>query len=274
MVNLEGKVCVLAALRARTRRIQVVLVKHDLAADKAAEVLAAAEAAGVPVRRADSAELAAMAHGRSHGGVVAVCMPKPRWTGDHLIDHVAGLDHAPLLVMLEGVDDARNLGFTLRSAAAVGVDAVLIKKHLWDFDETELARAASGAMEFMPLVQFEDINLLTRLKKHGVRILGCLAGARRTIFDTNLARPTLLAIGGEKRGLSGACRQICDRFVTIPTLADATSLSLSHAGAIVMGEALRQRRKHSRPRPAASDNVSDDAHAPNLDAHADRPAGA
>ncbi|MBC7783851.1 MAG: hypothetical protein H7144_08420, partial [Burkholderiales bacterium] len=75
MIHMEGRVSVLAALLARKRRIQVVLVKHDLPAVKAQDILDAAAAAGVPVRRADSAELAAMAHGASHGGVIAVCSP-------------------------------------------------------------------------------------------------------------------------------------------------------------------------------------------------------
>lgn len=243
MIHLEGKQCVLAALEARRRRIQVVLVKHNLAADKCAEVLAAAEAANVPIKRVDGTELNTMAHGISHGGVMAIAMPKPRETPDQLLERVGMLAKPPLLLMLEGVDDARNLGFTIRTAEAAGVDALLIKKHLWDFDETEIARASSGAMERLPLVQFEQIDLVYELKKHKIRIVGCLAGARRSLFETNLKRPTLLAIGGEKRGLSGAARKACDRFVTIPTIGGASSLSLSHAGAIVMGEALRQRTK-------------------------------
>jgi len=242
MLHLEGKVNVLAAIEARRRRIQVVLVKHDLAADKSDEVLRAAEAANVPVKRVAGAELNAMAHGISHGGVMAIVMPMERWTGEHLLNHLRESSKPPLLLMLEGVDDARNLGFTIRTAEACGCDALMIKKHLWDFDETEVARASSGAIERLPMVQFDQIELLNDLKKLGIRVVGCLAGARRTIFNTNLKRPTLLMIGGEKRGLSGAARQIADRFVTIPSVGGASSLSLSHAGAIVMGEALRQRQ--------------------------------
>ncbi|HEY0009204.1 MAG TPA: RNA methyltransferase [Tepidisphaeraceae bacterium] len=247
MIHLEGLACVLPALQARQRGIQVVLLKHDIPASKTEELLAAAAAADVPVRRVDVAELAAMAHGSSHGGVIAVCMPKPRLGPEQLMEHLDTLSGPPLLLMLEGVDDARNLGFTLRSADAIGVSAVLIKKHLWDFDETEVARSSSGAIERVPLVQFDDIDLLQRLQKRSIRVYGCLAEARRTIYDVDLSRGVVLAIGGEKRGLSGAVRQICDQFVTIPTVEGASSLSLSHAGAMVMGEALRQRRAKAQP---------------------------
>ena len=242
MPHLEGKTSVLAALQAKRRRIQLVLVKHDTPAPKVQDVLDAAEANGVPVKRVDGAELDAMAHGGSHGGVLALVLPKPRWTGDDLLDAVRRLTAPPLLLMLEGVDDARNLGFTIRTAEALGCDAILIKKHLWDFDETEVARAASGGYERLPLVQFEGVDLVRELQKMNVRAYGCLAGVKRSVFAAELRGPTLLAIGGEKRGLSGAMRDICDGFVTIPTVGGASSLSLSHAGAIVLAEAFRQRR--------------------------------
>ncbi len=141
------------------------------------------------------------------------------------------------------MDDARNLGFTLRSAEAMGIHAVLIKKHLWDFDEIEVARPASGAYERMPLVQIDEIEPLRKLQGLGLQLVGCLANVKQTIYDADLTKPTILAIGGEKRGLSGAVREICDRFVTIPTVSTVTSLSLSHAGALVVAEAMRQRRR-------------------------------
>jgi 23S rRNA (guanosine2251-2'-O)-methyltransferase len=79
-----------------------------------------------------------------------------------------------------------------------------------------------------------------------MRLLGCLAGVKRILFSTDLTGATIIAIGGEKRGLSGAVRSICDGFVTIPTRGEASSLSLSHAAAIVLGEAMRQRLGETR----------------------------
>ena len=84
------------------------------------------------------------------------------------------------------MDDARNLGFVLRTAEALGVHAVLIKKHLWDFDAVEIARPSSGAYERLPLVQFEDVSLLHRLQRRGLRVYGCIAGVKRTMYDVKL----------------------------------------------------------------------------------------
>jgi 23S rRNA (guanosine2251-2'-O)-methyltransferase len=147
----------------------------------------------------------------------------------------------PLLLLIEGIEDARNLGFTLRSAEALGATAVLIKKHLWDFDPVELARPASGAFERLPLVQLEDTGLLDDLRRRGLCLLGCVAGAKRSIYQADLTKGVILAIGGEKRGLSGAVRSLCDGLVAIPSIAAAASLPLSHAAAVVLAEARRQR---------------------------------
>jgi 23S rRNA (guanosine2251-2'-O)-methyltransferase len=256
MEHLEGRQSVLAALKAGRRKFQAVLINHGAHLEKLQEILDVAAQRGVPVRQADSKELDALAHGATHGGVLAVCTPKPRTTPDELLDMVDGLAEPPLLLLLEGVEDARNLGFTLRSAEALGVHAVMIKKHLWDLDPVEIARPSSGAYERLPLVQFEDIDLLRQLQRRGLRLYGCVAGAKRTIYDTNLAGPAILAVGGEKRGLSGAVRSVCDRFVSIPSVGEATSLSLSHASAIIMAEAMRQRRTIPAP-PAVGDEAAE-----------------
>ncbi len=248
METLEGRRSILAALHARQRRFDVVLVRHDAHPEKVADVVELAGRMNVPVRLVDGKELNALAHGATHGGVLAIVSEKPRTSGEQLIHLLDELREPPLLLLLEGVDDARNLGFVLRTADALGAHAVLIKKHLWDFDATEVARPASGAYERLPLVQLDDVSLLVQLQRRGLRLLGCIAGAKRTMHEVNVAEPCILAIGGEKRGLSGAVRDICDGFVTIPTR-DGASLSMSHAAAILLAEAHRQRISHMGDSP-------------------------
>jgi len=230
----------LAGLAARQRRFEVILLNQGAHEEEIRDVLDAARAAGVPVKRVARRELDAMAHGATHGGVLALCSAKPLTTAAELLK-ILERDHCPLLLLIEGVEDARNLGFTLRSAEALGARAVLIKKHLWNFDPTEVARPASGAFERLPLVQVEDTELLENLRSRGLHLWGCVGGAKRTIYDLNLTEGVILAIGGEKRGLSGAVRRICDGIVAIPTMPGKSSLPMSHAAAVVLAEANRQR---------------------------------
>jgi 23S rRNA (guanosine2251-2'-O)-methyltransferase len=242
MVHLEGRQSILAALKARQRKFQVILIRQGTHEEKLHDLLTLATELNVPIRYVDPKELDALAHGTSHGGAIALCTDKPRASAADLLELVDQLKSPPLLLLLEGVDDARNLGFTLRSADAMGVHAVLIKKHLWDFDPVEVARPASGAYERLTLAQIDTTDPLKQLQRRGLRLIGCIAGAKRTTYETDLTQPTILAIGGEKRGLSGAVREICDAFMTIPTVGpEASSLSLSHASGIVIAEAMRQR---------------------------------
>jgi 23S rRNA (guanosine2251-2'-O)-methyltransferase len=241
MEHLEGRLSVLAALNARQRKFDVILINHGAHEEKLQGLLAAAAALGVPVKRVTGAEMDALAHGSTHGGVLAICSEKPRMEGPALLDLVARAKEPAMLLLIEGIEDARNLGFTLRSAEALGAMGVLIKKHLWDFDPVEVARPSSGAYESLPLVQIENTDLLKQLQARGFELLGCVAGARRTIYDVELSGAVVLAIGGEKRGLSGAVRDICNGFISIPSVAGAASLSLSNAAAVVMAEGRRQR---------------------------------
>ncbi len=215
--------------------------------EKVQDVVDLAAQLNVPIRRVDRRELDALAHGTTHGGVLAIVSPKPRMSPDELLALVDGLSEPALLLLIEGIEDARNLGFTMRTAEAMGVHALLIKKHLWDFDPVEIARPASGAYERLPLVQIEDVQPLRQLRQRGIQLLGCLAGVKQTLYEADLTRPAILAIGGEKRGLSGAVRAECDAFITIPSKPSAASLSLSHAAAVILAEARRQRLMKEPP---------------------------
>lgn len=244
MEHLEGWLQVSAALRARRRRFQVILVADGSRSEGIAQTVAAAEAIGVPVRHAPSAELDAMAHGRTHGGVIAVCSARPPSPWEEM-EALLARERSVLLLLVEGVEDARNLGFTLRSADAMGVDAVLLKKHVWDFDPVEVSRAASGAWDSLLLFRVERAaEEIDALRKAGVAMWGCVPNSRRVAWDVDLTGKCCLALGGEKRGLSAVVRERCDGFLTIPMREGATSLSLSHAAAVLLGEAARQ--KHAK----------------------------
>ncbi len=226
MELLEGRICVLAALRAGRRRFEELLVRQGIREDSIRDLLDAAEKLSVPVRRVREEALDARAHGKTHGGVLAVAEPLPPATLPSQLDFV---------LFLDGVDDARNLGFTLRSADAFGVQAVILRRRAWDFDGGDVSRASSGAYERLPVVIADEAP-------KGLALVGCMAGASKTIYDEDFRRPIALALGGEKRGLSAAVRDRCASRVSIPTREDAPSLSLSHAAAVVMAEVARQRR--------------------------------
>ena len=243
MIHLEGRQAIEAALAAGRRRIEAVLVAEGADEEKLAGLLAAAKRRSVAVRRVGAAEIDGLAHGSSHGGVAALCDPLPTTSEQELLALLDGRSAPPLLLLLEGIQDGRNLGTTLRSAEALGATAVLLKKHVVDFDETEVSRASSGAFERLPFVRIDrETDLLRELDRRGLALVGCIGRAERSIWDVDLRGPLVLCIGGEKRGLSAAVRRACTTFARIPMAAAATSLSMSHAAAVLLAEAARQRR--------------------------------
>src|SRR3954447_10466687 len=108
MPHLEGRQSILAALRARQRKFQVILIRHGTHADGVDEVIATAAELGVPIRYVDSRELESFAHGTSHGGMLAMCSAKPRASLGDIMQIIQARNDPALLLLLEGVDDARN----------------------------------------------------------------------------------------------------------------------------------------------------------------------
>jgi len=242
IVQLEGQQSIIAALQTRQRKFKVIFVKNSARPETLAELFVEAERRAIPIKYISAQEMENLAQGKTHGGVIALCSTKHPNTFEDLEKNFRQSTTAPLLLLLEGVEDAQHLGYILRSAEALGANAVLLKKHLWNFDETAVTRASSGAFERLPLVRFSDASEVAQLERFGIKLWGCIANAKRTIYEIDLTEPVVLAVGGEKRGLSGKLREHCDGFVKIPMTAEgASSLSLTHAACLLLGEAARQR---------------------------------
>lgn len=244
MEPIEGKICVEAALKARQRKISLLIIREGMHRQPIESILIEAERQQIPIKYVARPEIDALAHGKTHGGVIALATPKPSITVEMLLEQLNPNNRIrhPALLLLEGIDDSQNFGFTLRSAEAMGMDAVLLKKHLWDFDGSAVSRASSGAYERMPMVLLDQTEkVLSKFKHRGFILFGCIANAKRSLYEVDLTQPIVLAIGGEKRGLSAAVRKQCDTFIKIPMASEVGSLSLSHASSIVMAEMMRQR---------------------------------
>ena len=242
-MHLEGKQSVLAALKARKRKIDLVLLKAGSQQERIQEILEECERQAISVKYVSASELDQLAFGKTHGGVIALCSRRHPDKFEDLpsILHVSSA--LPLLLVLEGIEDANHLGYLLRSAEALGAQAVLLKKHVWDFDEIRVSRASSGAFERLPLIKLSDASQVRKFHKFDIRLWGCIANSKRTVYDVDLTVPVALAVGGEKRGLSGKLRDECDGFLRIPMLqGSASSLSLTHAACLLLGEAFRQRQ--------------------------------
>jgi 23S rRNA (guanosine2251-2'-O)-methyltransferase len=236
---------VLEALRAG--RVKTVRVA-DRGSARLADLERAAAARGVDVRRVSTAELDRAARGGVHQGAVAE-LRSVATVG--LRDLVAGASHAPLLVVLDGIEDPHNVGAILRTVDAAGGHGVVRQsRHAAPLDGA-VAKASAGAVLHVPIADVVNIaRALEELKEAGVWTVG-LAGEARTRYDeVDLTLPTALVLGAEGKGLRRLVRDRCDWLVSIPMAGRVGSLNVSVAAGIALFEAVRQRRGVT-PRPTA-----------------------
>ncbi len=229
---------VLEALRAGAVRELHVARRGD---PRMAEIERLARARGVRIRRVTPDVLDELAGGLTHQGVVAtVADTRPRAT---LADLVDGID-APLIVILDGVEDPQNLGAILRTADAAGVSGVVRQERRSAALGAAAARASAGALAHVRIVDVVNIaRAMEELKARGVWMVG-LDDEGAVDYDTlDLRPPTGFVLGSEGKGLRRLVREHCDFIARIPMQGHVSSLNVSVAAGIVLFEALRQRRR-------------------------------
>lgn len=235
---------VLEALRAgRVRRLTV----GPRADRRTAEAVALARAAGVAVHQADAKALDRLSRGGVHQGIVAELAPAPDYSIEELVAGAAPA--APLLVVLDGVEDPHNLGAITRSADAAGAHGIIRQARHAASLEGIAAKASAGAISVVRFATVVNIaRALEELKDAGVWTVGLAGEADDLYDDVDFTLPTAIVLGGEGDGLRRLTRDRCDRLVKIPMAGSVDSLNVSVAAGVVLFEAVRQRRSRSRDR--------------------------
>jgi 23S rRNA (guanosine2251-2'-O)-methyltransferase len=158
-------------------------------------------------------------------------------------------DGPPLIVVLDEVEDPQNVGAILRTVDACGGSGVVRQTRRAAPLEGAAAKASAGAVNHVPVADVVNIaRSLEDLKKAGVWTVGLDAGAKMAYYERDLTLPTAIVVGAEGHGLRRLVRERCDQVVGIPMLGHVGSLNVSVATAVVLYEAIRQRRVRSRGR--------------------------
>lgn len=204
------------------------------------EVLAIAAAQGVPVLRVDAEQLRRESEGGVHQGIVAE-VRAPRAYG--VADLVRLAQPAPLLVVLDGVEDPHNVGAILRSVDAAGAHGVVRQtRRAARLDQT-VAKASAGALAHVPIADVVNIaRAIEELKSLDVWVVGLEADAAQPYDAVDWTLPSAVVLGAEGHGLRRLVRESCDLAARIPMAGRIASLNVSVAAGVVLFEAARQRR--------------------------------
>lgn len=244
MADRRRRIYGLHAVRALVDRRPEAVVAATILADARGPLEELARELGslrVPVERVRRAELDRLSDGASHQGVLVEVRGAGEMELGDFEDLVVQRGRAARLLVLDGVEDPRNLGACLRTADAAGVDAVVVPKAHSAPLTAAAVKAATGAAETVPLVRAPNLaRALTWLKEAGVWVVGADAGAPQSLYAAKLAPPIALVLGGEGRGLRRLTRETCDELVSIPMTGAVASLNVSVAAGIVLFELKRQ----------------------------------
>ncbi len=239
---LAGFHAVAARLRQPTHGVQAVYIAASRHDRRVRELVDLAQSLGIEVRTVDEGRLATLAGSDAHQGVVAEVRSQPLHRSiEEILD---GLTGPALLLLLDGVTDPHNLGACLRSADAFGADAVIIPKDRAVGVNPTVAKAASGAVETVPVITVTNLARTMRdLKDRGVWLLGGDADGSESLFDADLSGPIAWVLGGEGSGLRRLTRELCDRSVSIPLTGSVASLNVSVAAGICLYATRQQRAR-------------------------------
>lgn len=177
-----------------------------------------------------------------HQGVVARVRPSQPLDEKALYHWLDGAEQ-PLILMLDGIQDPRNLGACIRSADAAGAGMVVFSRSE-SADLTAVARkAASGAAEWLPVARVGNLaRVMSELKERGMWLLGADEHGDSPYYEASLTGSMALVMGAEGTGLRRLIRESCDGLVRIPMLGGVESLNVSVASGVLLFEAVRQRR--------------------------------
>ncbi len=235
-------------LRAGRRRVYGLTVARDMDLGPAADILAEARRRKLPITEADRKTLNQAAHGEPHQGVLLEVGPYPYVDLAEIVAEAASRGEPPLIVLLDLVQDPRNVGALLRTAEAMGVHGIVIQERRGAEVTPTVVTTSAGAAEHLRVAQVTNlVDAMRRLKRQDVWLFGLGLGPEAQALDeVDLDRPLGLVIGNEGEGLRRLVRDQCDLLVRLPMYGRVESLNAAVAGSVAL-YAARAARSKNRP---------------------------
>ena len=259
---IAGPHAVLEAMRAG-RAIRKLYISQDrsLRTGPVNDLIAEAQERRVFVNYLDKLDLSRLSPVENHQGVVAIFEGRAGVDLDELMVHLDATNDAPLVLVVDSLQDPQNFGVLLRSAEGAGVDGVVIPRHRAVGLTPAVAKTSAGASEHLLVAEVANLRqAIDALKEKGLWVVGTDETGDLLYDEVDYRGPTGIVIGGEGEGIRRLVLEGCDQVVRIPMEGRIASLNAAAAGTVVLYEALRQRRRDAappgtqtpRPQPAES----------------------
>lgn len=242
-----GRNPVLEALRSG-REIDRLFVAHGTGGGSVTAIIAKCRAKGILIKEISPQKLDYYCGGANHQGVAVMFASQEYATVDDMFALAETRGEKPFLIICDEIEDPHNLGAIIRTAEATGVHGVIIPERRSASLNATVAKAACGALEYVPVARVTNIaNTIDALKERGVWVFGADMDGddyTKTDFDT----PCALVIGNEGKGIGALTAKKCDAILSLPMLGKINSLNASVAAGILMYEVVRSRKEDKQPR--------------------------
>jgi len=241
-INLFGFHSVEGLLITNPESIIKVSIQSNRKDKRAAELIKILAREKIPYLSSDRNELDRIAKGEAHQGVISEVILPPLLNEELLFKLISENSSKPLLLILDSIQDPRNLGACLRSANAAGVNYVVINKDGSAPINALVHKASAGAINSLKIFQVTNLSrTIIEIQKRGIWVIGLDGNAKSTIYDVNLTDATAIVMGTEGKGIRRLIKETCDQIVTIPMSGNIESLNVSVATGIALFESKRQR---------------------------------
>jgi 23S rRNA (guanosine2251-2'-O)-methyltransferase len=227
-----------AALRNQPENVLQVFVQQGRNDNRIKTILSIAKNSGVSLQSIANDKLKEKCPKARHQGVVAEI--RRSHSGQVSLEDILEKESV-LLLVLDEVQDPHNIGACLRTADAIGVDAVIVSKNRSPALTPVMRNVASGAAETVPYIMVSNLaRALDKIKQSNVWVVGTSGDGDKTIYSTNASQRLALVMGSEGKGMRRLTREACDELVSIPMQGSVESLNISVATAVCLYEIRRQ----------------------------------
>lgn len=223
------------------RTIDKILLRRELGGELAKELLDKIKEYEIVTQRVPVEKLNRITM-KNHQGAIAILSPVGYQKLDNIIPALYEEGKTPLVVVLDGVTDARNFGAIARSADCAAVDAIVIPERGSASATSDAVKASAGALFYVPVCRERDVlTAVRKLKENGYLVVGASEKGANSYVDVDYTVPTAIVMGAEDTGISPEVLRMCDTLAAIPILGNIGSLNVSVAAGVMLYEAVRQR---------------------------------
>ena len=179
---------------------------------------------------------------KNHQGAIAAISPIEFIGIEKLIENASKADHPALILLLDQITDTRNLGAIIRSAAATGVQGIILPQTGSARITSDTIKTSAGAIFSMPIAKVDHLkDAIYQLQASEIATVGVTEKATKTIYEQALNRPIALVMGSEEKGIAKGTLAILDHTAKLPMIGAISSLNVAVACGTVLYEVIRQR---------------------------------